>query len=303
MANRETSPELSSLAARIMGEAKSEDPAYNTLLVDAKRLAGSVLSQDETPGQDKRPTKSGNEYQISTRLREFASELRVLARKPVAGKFAKPLEDMAANLNEVIDELEKPIEGTHAYELIAQMERANVDTTETLIYMIAATVLSKLIEDEGGGRSNVSFSPKDMDAMYRDYNMSAKREGLLTTVSISPRDPAKHARHDIIGGMRVDYDPGLMTQDEDTTDAKPQAEAKPHDRPIWAVRYYAARNMDGLEPYLAKCHDKADAERQLITYQVAGDKVGDGRPDPVIENRFCLHIGCPTNECLEVTSG
>ncbi len=56
MAKRESSTELSSLASRILQldmappETSSVAAgAYNQLLRDAQRLAGSVLSQDETP--------------------------------------------------------------------------------------------------------------------------------------------------------------------------------------------------------------------------------------------------------------
>lgn len=52
----ESSAELSSLAANVLGydEVTDDDvdaEMYNALLKDAKRLAGSVLSQDETPKQ------------------------------------------------------------------------------------------------------------------------------------------------------------------------------------------------------------------------------------------------------------
>lgn len=60
---RKSSPQVSSLAARLLRqempplEQFQEMPAlmrdaYAELLGDAKRLAGSVLSQDETKGQD-----------------------------------------------------------------------------------------------------------------------------------------------------------------------------------------------------------------------------------------------------------
>lgn len=54
---KESSSELSSLAARVLGFAEMSEPQdlpaaqYNRLLEHAKRLAGSVLSQDETLGQ------------------------------------------------------------------------------------------------------------------------------------------------------------------------------------------------------------------------------------------------------------
>lgn len=48
-ARKQSSPELSSLAARVLNLGTTDNPAYNDMLIMAKRLAGSVLSQDETP--------------------------------------------------------------------------------------------------------------------------------------------------------------------------------------------------------------------------------------------------------------
>lgn len=74
--NKQSSEELSSLAAKVL----NLDPAeagfveldqlveqYNNLLTDAKRLAGSVLSQDETPQEirHKCPTCSSVGFAIS----------------------------------------------------------------------------------------------------------------------------------------------------------------------------------------------------------------------------------------------
>lgn len=54
--DRQSSSELSSLAARILNMDTIPDDTptsaadYNVLLQTAKKLAGSVLSQDQTPG-------------------------------------------------------------------------------------------------------------------------------------------------------------------------------------------------------------------------------------------------------------
>jgi hypothetical protein len=57
MSGRQSSSAMSSIAARVLrmtiaksGEFASAN-AFNALLADAKALAGSVLSQDETRGQ------------------------------------------------------------------------------------------------------------------------------------------------------------------------------------------------------------------------------------------------------------
>jgi hypothetical protein len=54
---KKSSSAMSSIAAKVLraklatGDAVDRD-SYNALLADAKALAGSVLSQDETKGQD-----------------------------------------------------------------------------------------------------------------------------------------------------------------------------------------------------------------------------------------------------------
>lgn len=157
---------------------------------------------------------------------------------------------------------EEEVPGTHAYDLLAAFTTADLDVTESLIQMTAATVLYKLIQDEGGGRANVRFSPADMDAMYRDYHIEAGRDGLITFVRIIPKEGTSDR---------------LMVQDEDTSDALPQAEAKP-ERPLWAIR-------EGTQ--LFRCLDQRDAQRQLAGHN----------PIAVIENRFCWHEECPSEHC------
>lgn len=58
LAKKESSPALSTLAAEVLALQPSpvDDEAadiYNTLLAKARRLAASVLAQDETKGQAK----------------------------------------------------------------------------------------------------------------------------------------------------------------------------------------------------------------------------------------------------------
>lgn len=48
---KQSSSELSSLAARVLNMGPGDIPDHTQLLQIAKRLAGSVMSQDETPGQ------------------------------------------------------------------------------------------------------------------------------------------------------------------------------------------------------------------------------------------------------------
>lgn len=164
-----------------------------------------------------------------------------------------------------------PAAGTSAYEMVAAIETQNVEVTETLIHMTAATVLAKLIDEEGGGRCNVSFSPADMDSMHQRYIMHSTREGLVTTVKIEPRPDAF-------------TDPPTSFYAEQGADAdepaKPQAAEHVFDRPLWAAR------IDGK---LFPSSDHAQAQALV------------GRADvgqiAQVENRFCYHPECPAEHC------
>ncbi len=167
--------------------------------------------------------------------------------------------------------------GTSAYEMVAAAEIANVETTETLMQMLAATVLSNLIDEEGGGRANIWYSPESMTEMMQRYDMTATRDGMITLVSIKPKPGA------MSDGKKLLQDTPSLRLDliESVAFAKPQAEAKPHDRPVWAIRF------DGN---LFRMHDRADAERNLDSY---GNTA-------TVENRFCVHTDCPSTKCNHV---
>lgn len=219
-----------------------------------------------------------SDYPITTQLREIASDLRAKAREhgktqsPVAVVLMQAMEDQAAKINDVILALEQPIQGTHVFDMIAAVEQGNIETTETLIHMVAATVLAKLIEDEGGGRSNISFSPADMDAMHRDYEMVANRDGMVTTIKIIPRDP--HAL--IVGGPDHDLN-RLMAQNEDTEGALPQVEASP------AKPYFFFRDGAGRQGPMSQ----EDAQALVL-------KSVD--PTAHVENRMCGRAECPNSD-------
>lgn len=161
------------------------------------------------------------------------------------------------------------------------------EVTSTLMDMLAATILATLIEEEGGGRANIVYSPMSMDHMMKHYTYTTENDGLIRTVRITLREDSN------LNDESAWRDPsnrhGVMHQDETGAGAKPQAEPKVHDRPVWAIRHVG---VDG-EPRLAKMHDQGDAARHLADYSV------DGAPLPEVQNRFCLHIGCPTTGCLE----
>ena len=252
MAKRETSPKMSSLAARVLNWTDPFQPEVISKLIEtvrevaldgqaleaihnvfdpwiqaARSLAGTALAQDETPGQDAEPQA-----------------------------------------------------GTHAYDLVAAAEKQNIQTTETLIHMVAATVLAKLIADEGGGRSNISFSPADMDAMHRDYEIDAKHDGILTVVRIVPRTEklATHAVHDIIGGQAVETEASLLAQDESTANAMPQAEPKA-ERPYW---FFNSGGSGRLGPVTKE-------EAQALVHSSVD-------PTARVENRECNRAICPNSD-------
>ena len=66
MATKETSPEISSLAARVMG-------GYDPTIGEIRSMIGSVLSQDETAGQGGSTSEGGK--------KETSSEISSLAAK------------------------------------------------------------------------------------------------------------------------------------------------------------------------------------------------------------------------------
>lgn len=174
--------------------------------------------------------------------------------------------------------LAEPVHGTHVFDMIAEIEKGNVATTETLIHMVAGTVLAKLIEDEGGGRSNVSFSPADMDAMHRDYELETNRDGLITTIKLIPRD-GKMQTHHIVDEPFISPEAfdSLMTQDEDTTDALPQAE-KSVAKPYWFFNDGEVREGP---------MDKEMAQRMMAVTK---------SPLAHIENRMCGRAECPNSD-------
>lgn len=172
------------------------------------------------------------------------------------------------------------------YALLNEAAKLEAQTMDALIDLVAATVLTTLIEEEGGGRSNVSISPNSMKLMAENYDMSVVKRGMIRTVSVAlkPESPLTKTENWLA--------PSNRHGEEDVSDAKPQAEPKTFDRPVWAVRF-PEDEIDG-PAYLRECHDRADAERV-----VRGSQLGAR-----VENRCCLHLHCPTSRCLvpEVTS-
>lgn len=155
------------------------------------------------------------------------------------------------------------------------------EVTSTLMDMTVATVLATLIEEEGGGRSNVSISPLSMDHMQQHYLYEVRNEGMIRHVSIKLREDSPLQNED--EWRKPSHRHGLVdvapTPPHSVDDLKPQAAPKVHDRPVWAVR-------DGAG--LHEMDDEAAAKAFVL-------KSVD--PIAAVENRYCLHEDCPTTGC------
>lgn len=151
------------------------------------------------------------------------------------------------------------------------------EVTSTLMDMTVATVLATLIEEEGGGRSNIGISPFSMDHMMKHYLYEVRNEGMIRHVSIKLREDSN--LQDETAWREPSNRHGVMHQDEDTSNAKPQAEPKVHDRPLWAVR-------DG-----AGLHEMPDEDTAKAFVLKSVD------PIAAVENRYCMHSDCPSTGC------
>lgn len=173
--------------------------------------------------------------------------------------------------------------GTHAYDMMAAVEEINAGQTAVLIELVAALTLAKGWEKKfkwaATDRSlSLTFQPSDIDDMQRAYNMDVKRDGMHVTVTLTRKEAPTESWQ--------------LEAGEDATGAREQAPAQP-ERPLWCVR---TTGTDG-NPYIRRCHDRADAERVL-------KPISREDPNAHVENRFCLHPECPSTGCnqAEVTS-
>lgn len=169
------------------------------------------------------------------------------------------------------------------------------EVTSTLLDMTVATVLAKLIDQEGGGRTNFSFSPMDMAAVMKEWSYTVEHDGMVRTVRIQPQNPEEWEggngdvlAHSALARSMVragESDSEIAPPAIDDLDTiSPQADPHEYNRPLWAI---AVIDEDGTK--LMNCHDRADAGRQyrkLPRATVAH-----------IENRWCLHPECPSTGC------
>lgn len=207
------------------------------------------------------------------------TDLRYKIADYLDSQTLEPGEDCLSHADTILDMIaEEPAAGTHAYDLIAAAALAEVEVTDTLMQMLAATVLMAFgetmkIEDRPIA---VSYSPIEMARMTAEYEMSATKDGLITTVQIRKRETPV---------------PSVMTQDEDVSNAKPQAQAKVYTGEHWVI--FLPSDAGWAWAHML---DQADAERNLKSYLKQ-------YPLAAIQNRHCLHHECPSTGCTkEVTS-
>jgi len=183
-------------------------------------------------------------------------------------------EECAEQIMEMVDSIQ-PKAGTSAYQMVAVAAMSEVETTEMLMQMLAATILATLIEEEGTGRSNITYSPASMDHMMKNYTFTSEKDAMATTIRIEMK-PDSELRDE--ANWRA---PSNRHQVEDVSDALPQAEPKVHDRPVWAIRH-----NEELHGY----PDRAAAEAAMLCNPQAEDVA-------IIVNRHCLHLECPDSIC------
>lgn len=166
------------------------------------------------------------------------------------------------------------------------------EVTSHLMDMLAATIMATLFEEEGGGRSNISYSPMSMKHMTDNYEFTSEIKGMVRTIRISLRPESELNNPE--AWRKPSNRHGIMTLTNDEVQeaglggaAKPQAEERVYDRPLWAIAHH---DEDGTLKF-AKMADRWDAARRLGSYKVSG------QPWPTIQNRFCLHTECPASGC------
>jgi hypothetical protein len=201
----------------------------------------------------------------------------------------------ADNAAEKIHDLVKPDHTIHV--AAAAMEN---EVTDTLIDMLVVTVLAKLIDQEGGGRTNFAFSPMDMAAVMKEWDYIVERDGMVRTVRIQPKNNAEWEEGD--GGLLqhsgLARAMGLAEQDVapppigDLDSVKPQAVPHEYKRPLWFIRYSPAipegeedQGVMALDPVSSKI----DGQRQLRSYSIGALAH--------VENRWCEHLECPSTGC------
>lgn len=172
------------------------------------------------------------------------------------------------------------------------------EVTDTLMNMLAATILATLINEEGGGRTNIRFSPGSMSIALAEWDYTVEHDGLERLVKIAPKDgegwiaekPESKLTHLLMG------EDGPLPTQSNGNDGAPHPQAEPHEynRPHWTV-CYTKHDDQGESKHVLRCHDRADAQRQLKKFDPVSVLAGVAK----IENRWCLHPECPASGCNE----
>jgi hypothetical protein len=250
MAKKQSSPEMSSTAGRIMGGGHP---------LDNEQLLLS-FNQELSRQGFVRPAA------------DLDSDNIAAAREALRIVFDTYFQNMMSLAASVLSQDEQGADddgnaGTHAYDMLAALAEHDAATTETLIHMIAATVLSlKFGPSMRPGKDAVAviFSPLDMDAMLKHYEMTATHEGVITTVRITRRE--------------TPLAEGVMAQSEDVSNAQPQAMPMV-ERKYW---FFNSTTTGRIGP-----EDREDVEARL---QVSDDLTAR------LENRACPRRFCPSSD-------
>lgn len=127
---------------------------------------------------------------------------------------------------EKIYDLVKPDYASDA--MVATLEN---EVTSTLVDMLAVTILATLIEQEGGGRTNVTFSPGLMQQVLTDWNYTCEVSGMDRTIQITPKhgdaweDTDRPPSEEKLNSL-------LFIETSREAKVKPQAEPHEYNRPI-----------------------------------------------------------------------
>lgn len=169
------------------------------------------------------------------------------------------------------------------------------EVTSTLLDMLTATILATLIEEEGGGRTNIQFSPLSMRDLMMRWDYTVEHEGIVRTVRIKAKAEGDWNESLINEPLELRTSQAISHAEIGPEDMPPPpsidtpVEPHEHKRPEWVVAYQGEGD-DGTRNFVfLRAHDRADAERQVR--KLAAELMAR------VENRWCLHTDCPASGC------
>lgn len=161
------------------------------------------------------------------------------------------------------------------------------EVTSTLLDMLAATILATLIEQEGGGRTNIQFSPGGMQELLSRWNYTVEHDGLVRTVRISAKSGAWEPTEDSPADAKFE---SLIASQPAGDNLKPQAPEHEYNRPVWVV---ACNTVDDGTLVFSRQLDRKMAEQELRRWPADTALASNAH----IENRWCYHVECPASGC------